>query len=106
MPAPQRPSVPDPLTMSEAMQRSAPLSHLRAMLEASRECMEAIRPLLPPALAAQLRAGPIDDSGAFVILVSSPAVAAKLRQLQPRLEQALARRGRQSGAIRVRVQAG
>jgi hypothetical protein len=106
MPAPQRPSVPDPLTMSEAMQRSAPLAHLRAMLQASRECMDAIRPLLPAALAAQLRAGPIDDSGAFVILVSSPAVAAKLRQLQPRLEQALTKRGRQSGAIRVRVQAG
>ncbi|MGA0609790.1 DciA family protein [Caldimonas sp. KR1-144] len=92
--------------MSEAMRRSAPLAHLRAMLEASRECMEAVRPLLPPALAAQMRPGPIDESGAFVILVSSPAVAAKLRQLQPRLEKALAERGRQSGAIRVRVQAG
>lgn len=106
MAAPQRPAVPDPLTMSEAMRRSAPLAHLATMLKASRECMDTVRPLLPAALAAQVRPGPIDDSGAWVMLVASPAAAAKLRQLQPRLERALAEQGRQSGAIRVRVQAG
>ena len=46
----------------------------------------------PPALAPHVKPGPVDDEG-WSLLAANAAVAAKLRQLQPRLEDALARAG-------------
>ncbi|MDE2402214.1 MAG: DUF721 domain-containing protein [Burkholderiales bacterium] len=72
-------------------------------LEASKRCLEAVRAVLPGALAASVRAGPIDDEG-WTLLASNAAVSAKLRQLQPRLMEALLQNGIKVNAIRVRVQ--
>ena len=47
--------------------------------------------------------GPSDDEG-WTMLAGNPAVAAKLRQLQPRLEAALKQKGFQRTGIRIRVQ--
>jgi hypothetical protein len=65
--------------------------------------MNAIRPLIPPGLLISVKPGQADDNG-WVLLVSSPAVAAKLRQLLPRLEAALRQQGWKTSAIRIRVQ--
>ena len=99
------PSVPAPLTLGEAMQRSAPLAHLSAMLLAAQARLDVVRPLLPAALTRSVRAGPVDaESSTWVLLASSPPVAAKLRQLQPRLEAALKEAGLLPAAIRIKVQ--
>lgn len=65
--------------------------------------MEAIRPLLPIALAGSLSAGPTDERH-WTVLASNAAVAAKLRQFLPRLEAALQQRGLEPSTIRVRIQ--
>lgn len=98
-----QPLVPDSLPIADALQRSAPLVHLRQRLQDSNARLAAIRDLLPAALAAQVKAGPVDEDS-WSLLVANAAVAAKLRQLVPRLEERLRQRGWQSSSIRIRVQ--
>ena len=63
---------------------------------------EAIR-AAPPRAARRLReARPVDDAG-WSLLAANASVAAKLRQLQPRLEDLLREGGWQVTAIRVKV---
>jgi hypothetical protein len=97
------PLVPDSMPMLEALRRSAPLAQLRERLQDSKARYEAIRPGLPAALAAHVAPGPVDDEG-WSLLASNAAVAAKLRQLKPRLETLLQERGWQVSAIRIKVQ--
>jgi len=54
-------------------------------------------------LRASVQAGPIDD-GCWCLLVSSNAVAAKLRQLVPALQAHLNQKGLQVSSIRIKVQ--
>ena len=99
------PVTPDALGIGQALQRSATLARLRALIGESNERFAAIRALLPPALVAHVRPGPIDDTG-WSLLAANASVAAKLRQLQPRLEGALLDQGWPARSIRVKVQAG
>jgi hypothetical protein len=87
----------------EALRRSAPLAQLRERLQDSKARYEAIRGGLPEALAAQVAPGPVDDEG-WSLLASNASVAAKLRQLKPRLESILHERGWQVSSIRIKVQ--
>lgn len=96
-------TLPAATPIGEALTRCEPLARLQAMLREAVERFETIRPLLPPPLAAQVRPGPVDAEG-WALLVGSPAAAAKLRQLQPRLEAALHQHGWQGSVIRIRVQ--
>lgn len=98
-----QPTVPDSLPIAAALERSAPLNLLRQRLQDSNARYAAIQGLLPAALAAHVRAGPVDDEG-WSLLAANASVAAKLRQLLPRLEQDLHRRGWQVSAIRIKVQ--
>lgn len=108
-PSTPRPAAPTPAAsatrIDQALAASAPLAHLQALLRVSNERFEAIRPLLPAGLGDQVRPGPVDDAG-WCLLAANTAVAAKLRQLLPRLEQALLERDGKPSAIRVRVQSG
>lgn len=97
------PVTPDALRLEQALQRSAPLARLRSLMLDSNARFDAIRPGLPAALAAHVRPGPVDDSG-WSLLAANASVAAKLRQLQPRLEDLLRERGWATHAIRVKVQ--
>lgn len=100
----QPPAVtPNALPIDEALRRSAPLVRLRQLMQESNARFEAIRPHLPAALAPHVRPGPVDDLG-WSLLAANGAVAAKLRQLQPRLEDAVRDAGWQLSTIRVRVQ--
>ena len=87
----------------DALGRSAPLARLQQLLRESQARLDAIRPVLPGPLAQHVKAGPIDENG-WSLLVANAAVAAKLRQLQPRLEEVLRARGWQVTSIRIKVQ--
>ncbi len=103
MPLHPNSTLPAALPIGEALARSDMLAHLQAMLRESNARFEAIRPLLPAALAAQVRPGPLADDG-WALFANSPAVAAKLRQCVPNLVSALQQRGWQGNAIHIRVQ--
>ena len=96
------PAVPDPLALAEALHRSQPLTDLRQRMRASEVRFEQIKPLLPATLVSHVKPGPLDTDG-WSLLAANVAVAAKLRQLQPRLEAALAVQGWPSTAIRIKV---
>jgi hypothetical protein len=96
--------VPLPVTLHSAIAASASLTSLAARLRESEQRLAAIAQLLPETLARELRPGPIDDEG-WSVLVSNAAVAAKLRQLLPRLSEELKARSFSDVPIRVRLRA-
>jgi hypothetical protein len=91
------------MRLAQALQRSEPLVRLGQLLRDSAARFDAIRPCLPAALAPHVKPGPVDELG-WSLLAANASVAAKLRQLQPRLEEVLRERGWQVSAIRVKVQ--
>jgi hypothetical protein len=97
------PVTPNALRLEQAIERSAPLARLQSLLRDSKARFDAILPSLPTTLAPHVRPGPVDETG-WTLLAANAAVAAKLRQLQPRLEGALIERGWQINSIRVKVQ--
>ncbi len=98
-----KPSVPDVPGLTAALAHAKPLVSLLQRLEASKQCLEAVRAVLPAGLAAHVRPGPLDEEG-WTLLAANSAVSAKLRQLQPHLMEALRQKGLKVNAIRVRVQ--
>jgi hypothetical protein len=97
------PVVPNSLALSQALERSAPLSLLRERIRDSNARLAALQGVLPNLLLAHIKAGPVDEEG-WTLLVANASIAAKLRQLQPRLEDALRQQGWQTTAIRIKVQ--
>jgi hypothetical protein len=89
--------------IGEALRASAPLGRLTERLRRSNELFAAVAPELPPGLAPHVAAGPVDEDG-WSLLCANAAVAAKLRQLVPRLERRLRDAGRPVAAIRFKVQ--
>ena len=96
---------PNALRLEQALEQSVPLARLQELIRESNARFEAIRPHLPGALAAHIKPGPLDDTG-WSLLAANASVAAKLRQLQPRLEDVLRDRGWKVSSIRVKVQSG
>jgi hypothetical protein len=94
---------PSALTIEAALRSSQPLARLQQLMRDSNARFEAIRPHLPAALCAHVAPGPVDDKG-WTLIAANASVAAKLRQLQPRLEDELHERGWQGSSIRIRVQ--
>ena len=97
------PSTLPALAIAEALGASVPLARLGERLRRSNDYLAVVRPAFPPALAAQVQAGPVDDAG-WSLLCANASVAAKLRQLVPHLEQRLRDGGHAVAAIRVKVQ--
>jgi hypothetical protein len=97
------PVTPDALRLEQALQQSAPLLRLQQLMQDSHARLAAIRPGLPATLAGHVKPGPVDEAG-WSLLAANASVAAKLRQLQPRLEALLREQGWQVSAIRVKVQ--
>lgn len=102
MKPPHSSAVPSPLSIDAALARSTPLARLAVLLRDSRARFETVAPHLPPLLKPHVRPGPLDDVG-WSLLAENNAVASKLRQLQPRLEQALADAGWQPSTVRIKV---
>jgi hypothetical protein len=97
-------AVPAPVSLQRALDASDSLSGLAQRMRESQRRLEAVVPLLPAGLARELRPGPIDEEG-WSVLVSNAAVAAKLRHLLPRLNEALKPPDFRELPIRVRVRA-
>ena len=90
------------LALARALDRSEPLAGLLQRMQGSRQRFEVIRSLLPPALASSVRAGPLDDE-AWSVLVDHAAAAAKLRQMLPDLQSALAEGGWPTPPIKIKI---
>ena len=91
-----------PIALLDAARQSPVLAGLASRMQASSERLQAIRPLLPAPLRAAVQAGPMDE-GQWCLLVHSNAVAAKLRQLLPTLQQQLITRNLPVTGIRIKV---
>lgn len=91
------------LPIAEVMRSSQALARLTDRLRESNAMYAAIVPLLPAALAASVRPGPLDDAG-WSLLAGNAAVAAKLRHLAPRFEEVLRERGHSATTVRIKVQ--
>ncbi len=105
-PAPPRPgTAPLPSStqgIAQALAGSEPLALLARRMRESQQRLVAITPLLPLAMRASVRAGPIDEAG-WTLLASSNAVAAKLRQMLPALEAHLRTQGWAGPPLRVKL---
>ena len=95
-------AVPPPQALAQAIEQHPGLAGLAARLAQSDARFAAIRAALPEGLRGEVRAGPIDDEG-WSLLASNAAVAAKLRQLLPRLQQTLHDQGWPELTIRLRI---
>ena len=96
------PSVPNALRIDEVLRRSSPLALLGERLRDSTARFEAVRACLPPGVVPHIQPGPVDETG-WSLLVANAAVAAKLRQCVPRIEETLKKGGWQNTAIRIKV---
>jgi hypothetical protein len=90
------------ISLQQAAQEAAPLARLGERIQASSQRLASIRPLLPGPLRSAVQAGPYED-GQWCLLVSSNAVAAKLRQLLPVLRQHLVAQDLPVQDIRLKV---
>ena len=88
--------------IAQAMARSEPLTALTQRLRASQARLDAVLPLLPAAMQAHVKAGPIDEAG-WTLLVSNNAVLAKLRQMLPSLEAHLRAQGLTDLPVRLKL---
>ena len=86
-----------------ALQKHEGLARLGMLIRESNRRMAIVLPALPGALTRFVKPGPVDEAG-WTLLAANAAVAAKLRHLQPRLEQMLEEQGLQPAKVRVKVQ--
>jgi hypothetical protein len=104
LPVPNKP-IPTAVAMpiADALRASASLGRLAERLRLSNALFAAVAPVVPANLAGGISAGPVDDEG-WSLLCANAAVAAKLRQLVPHLEQRLREVGQPVAEIRIKVQ--
>ena len=88
--------------MAQALKANPTLGALLGQWEQAQACLAIVRPLLGPSLSRLVRAGPLQE-GTWVLLTDSGAAASKLRQWQPRLEQALRARAMPVTTIEIKV---
>jgi uncharacterized protein YgfB (UPF0149 family) len=89
-------------TITAAMQEAPGLRALTQRIALSQRRLEAIAAVLPGSLSSQISSGNCDDTD-WCILASNNGVAAKLRQLLPRLQQRLLTQENREVNIRIRV---
>ena len=92
-------------TVLQASHESPTLARLSELVADSSARLQCVSPLLPPALRASVKAGPVED-GVWCLLVANNAVAAKLRQLLPDLTAHLRSKGWNVTQIRLKVSSG
>ncbi len=91
------------IPLQQAAQESPTFARLADLVRESSARLTAIRSLLPVPLRASVQAGPIED-GCWCLLVSSNAVAAKLRQWVPAFQAHLNQKNLHVSSIRIKVQ--
>ena len=99
---PKPPRILSAQTLGSALANCGPLESLQRRMRDSNARFEVIKPKLPGELSRHVKPGPVDDDG-WSLLTGNAAVAAKLRQLVPRLEAALKDGGWQQTVIRIKL---
>ena len=87
------------ITAHDAVQNSAALGQLTALIRESNARLKAIESLVPESLRPFVKAGPIDGA-TWCLLVNGNAAAAKLRQLTPLIQSRLLANGWKVTSIR------
>jgi hypothetical protein len=90
-------------SLMQAVHSAPTLSNLAAIAAESARRLKAVQPLIPAAMRASVKAGPIADTE-WCLIAANSAVSAKLRQLSPALATHLRAQGCEVSSIRVRVQ--
>jgi hypothetical protein len=93
---------PHHVPLSSALNQNDSLTGLLRRLRESEARLATVRTQLPELLHAAVKPGPLDDTS-WTLLVGNAASAAKLRQLVPTLESALAEAGWPPRALRVKI---
>ena len=91
------------VTLAQAADQSVTLAQLARLAAESTLRLRAVESLIPVLLRPAIQAGPIEGD-TWCLLVIGNAAAAKLRQLLPLIQAALADRGWKITSIRVKVQ--
>lgn len=91
------------VTLQQATLDSPTLARLSELATDSVARLQAVMPLIPAALRATVKAGPIDGAS-WCLLLENNAAAAKMRQLLPALESHLRSKGWSVDTIRLKVQ--
>lgn len=99
---PKSAQVPEPMPVRQALEQHTGLARLGYLMQESNRRMAIVSVALPGALTRFVRPGPVDEEG-WTLLAANAAVAAKLRQLQPRLLELLAEQGVAAGKLRIKV---
>ena len=99
---PLKPSIPNAIPINKALEASVPLHDLLQRMRLSEDRLKRLSLLIPRSLHGQLRAGPADADN-WTVLVKSPAVAAKLRQLLPTIATDIQRAESRAVSVRVKV---
>ena len=89
-------------TLLQASQNNPGLAKLMAMQKDSLDRLQAIKPLIPPALYDNVQCGPLEE-GVWCLLISNNTTAAKLRQLLPAFEAHLGSKNLGVRSIRLKV---
>ncbi len=91
------------VTLMQATQESPTLARLTQLSTDSLARLKAIQPLIPTALQASVKAGPIDGP-VWCLILDNTATAAKIRQLLPSIQSLLRVEGWEVNSIRLKVQ--
>jgi hypothetical protein len=91
-----------PLLLGEILKESATLAKLGAQVQASDALFQHLLPHIPASLRAAVKPGPKTEES-LCLLAPNGSAAAKLKQMIPILEQALAQAGHPGLSIRLRV---
>jgi hypothetical protein len=97
-----QPMTPSAMPMHEALNRSDPFKKLMGLVKESQARLSIVQTVLPQALCACVQAGSLNEEG-WTLIATNTAVGAKLRQLQPRMEEALRLQGRGDVLIRIKT---
>lgn len=98
-----KPSVPNSLPIGKVLMQAEPLQRLQQRIQESKDRFEAVKGCIPAALLSYIKPGPVDE-GQWTLLVSNTAVAAKLRHLQPLMEDALRAHDWRVCSLRIKIQ--
>lgn len=93
---------PKSVSFSQAIENSPSLARLAEMVRESSDLLKSVELLLPAAMRASVKAGPIDGE-TWCLLITGNAAAAKLRQLLPTLQARLQANGHNITTIRLKL---
>ena len=90
------------VSLHQAADNSPSLARLTDLVRESNQRLKAIETLIPVALRAAVKAGPIDGEN-WCLLVNGNAASAKVRQLIPLIQSSLLRQGWKVKSIRLKI---